>query len=302
MPAKVGELPFVAPELSLVQQASPDPSAADVFALGSLAWFLLTGRLRTGAATQLPIEVAPAQASWDAFIDGCCRTNPARRFASIDLAIQSLPSQSTATRIPGNPPGFVTRPAPSQVVSPVVSPTLVPVSPGRKYRFRARRALLMGLPAIAVFGGAVYFRDFLFTHVPGLNGGYRRGYGDTVLRYSDRSYENQWVLLPEADRNSVGNGRSNNSLEYKQVTGWDENNFWVIADDRSKSFIVPFRKGHWNTPEELSSTPAPIARALDQERLLVASGTMADSVFEVSPSGNVALRAEKGPRRRRQPR
>ena len=36
---------------------------------------------------------------------------------------------------------------------------------------------------------------------------------------------------------------------------------------------------------------------LDQERLLVASGTTADSVFEVSPSGQVALPAEQGPKK-----
>ena len=89
----------------------------------ALAWFLLTGRLRTGAATQLPIEVAPALASWDAFVDGCRRTNPARRFASIDLAIQSLPSQSPATRIPASPPALVTMPALAGGVSRGVADT-----------------------------------------------------------------------------------------------------------------------------------------------------------------------------------
>ena len=83
-------------------------------------------------------------------------------------------------------------------------------------------------------------------------------------------------------------------MEYKEVTGWDENNFWVIAGDYSEAVIVPFRGGHWKTPEVLSSTPDPIARALDQESLLVASGTRADSVFEVSPSGKTALPEEKG--------
>ena len=69
----------------------------------------------------------------------------------------------------------------------MVSPAEITV-PGPKGSVRMPW-LLLGLPAAAVVFGAVYFRDFVFTHVPVSFGGYRRGYGDTVLKYSNRSYE-----------------------------------------------------------------------------------------------------------------
>jgi serine/threonine protein kinase len=89
-PGRVTDMPFVAPELDRSRQAYPDPVRADVWALGALAWHLLTGSERKRASSQLPSELAPDLAPWDAFVDGCSRSNPARRFESVASAVQSL--------------------------------------------------------------------------------------------------------------------------------------------------------------------------------------------------------------------
>ena len=98
----------------------------------------------------------------------------------------------------------------------------------------------------------------------------------------------------------VAAAKGNNRLEYKQVTGWDENNFWVIAGELFGSGGRSLRGGHWKTPENCPRLPLR-SRLLDQERLLVASGTAADSVFEVSPRGKVACGKEGDQEGRSQP-
>ena len=79
-PGQVTQMPFVAPELDQSQQSPPDLVRADIYGIGALAWFLLTGENRKQATTTLPSERSKSLISWDAFIDGCCRTNPVRRF------------------------------------------------------------------------------------------------------------------------------------------------------------------------------------------------------------------------------
>src|SRR5690606_22905958 len=84
------ELPFVAPELAEVNRTT-SPVQSDLYGLGCLTWFLLTGERRARAEARLPSEARPELTGWDAFIDGCCRSHPERRFHSIGAALAALP-------------------------------------------------------------------------------------------------------------------------------------------------------------------------------------------------------------------
>src|SRR5581483_11900132 len=102
---------------------------ADVFALGALAWYLLTGLSRKGSAPTLASEHSPALAAWDAFIDGCCRSNPARRFESVTAAVNALEAptgpapagRGEARHVTDGPP-----PPPGLLASPAVDPATSP--------------------------------------------------------------------------------------------------------------------------------------------------------------------------------
>ena len=153
-PQQVKQMPFVAPELERYPNVSPDPVRADIYALGAIAWYLLTGRERKGSEGQLPGDFAPGFASWNSFIDVCCKSNPDRRFASLAQAIQSLPregptigsGQSTSVAVLGST-------VPHLPPSPVAATkAAVGVILGSRRRIRVPRAVIVGLLAIVVLG------------------------------------------------------------------------------------------------------------------------------------------------------
>ena len=97
-PSGVTQMPFVAPELADKSIGNPDSIAADVYGLGTLAWYLLTGtdpRKHTGI---FPSDLQPSSTAWDAFVDGCCRSTPARRFRSIEEAVAAIGPGSQVSR------------------------------------------------------------------------------------------------------------------------------------------------------------------------------------------------------------
>ena len=91
-PARLQEMRFVAPELAFVARTPANPVLCDIYAMGLLAWYLLTGSDRPKSSQILPSQSRPEWAGWDALIAGCCRSDPQRRFATLPEAIDAIPT------------------------------------------------------------------------------------------------------------------------------------------------------------------------------------------------------------------
>ena len=269
---QVGSMKFVAPELDRPPEVFPDPVRADVYSLGALAWYLLTGQDRKGKEAQLPSAMAPELAQWDAFVNGCCKSTPKRRFASVAEAVKSLEARPPVwRRIAGALPSLWTRPT----------------------GFKPARAAILALLAIIILGIVVWVGVPLVRPKSTL-----KGFGDTTLRYADRSYEgSQWeeltkgANLPKAWTELIDLAEkvpTREDVGLTRVVGLDEENFWVIAADGSYNTLVLRYKGGHPLPEAtpLRGIRKPQARILDNKTLLVAEGLAAPgNYYEVSLEG-----------------
>lgn len=243
-PDPVAGMPFVAPELGSAD-AHPDPARADVYALGALAWYLLTGTSRKEDPTRLPSQVSPDLARWDAFVDGCCRTRPERRFGAAGAALEALAPAPAAggkpASIPSNGPATAT-PAPTATAKP----------PRKRRRWSPVVVALLCLLAVGLLA-AYLRRDRLSDLLPGAGGllsPHRRGFADTIIRYEDRSYEGaEWKQVQDAEAmQAVVGGR----MEPSGVAGWDARSFWIVGHavvdpNISERAIVAvrYRNGTW---------------------------------------------------------
>jgi hypothetical protein len=257
----------------------PDPIRADVYSLGALAWFLLTSQERKGT-TQLPSEFSRDLAPWDSFIDGCCRSNPARRFESVTTAIRSLDGFATpdhparaAQTIPQALPVTSSGPQINDTNGRAVGPEKTRLRGNRRIRWVAVGVLL------AVVALGVYLRREkvaeLFPPASGFLLPYQRGFGDTILKYKDRSYEGSaWRKLAEAqalDAAVEGHQR------FSGLTGWDADNFVVVTQGAfGPVSVLRMRGGSWQVFARLTSSHAngnaACPRLLDADTLVVACG------------------------------
>jgi hypothetical protein len=121
----------------------------------------------------------------------------------------------------------------------------------------------------------------------------QRGFGDTVLKYADRSYEGAaWKKIEEA--NSLGlRANAKGSITLHSIIGWDDDSFWVagcndvtVTRGKFKALAFHCRKGNWSIQADLDtkSVLKTWQRLLAQDTLLLMTG---DRVFEISPRGNV---------------
>lgn len=275
----IEQMPCAAPELARADQY-PDAIRADIFAIGALAWLLLIGNARKSNPQALPGSHSAALGSWDAFIDGCCRSNPARRFASLDDV------RSALNDVRSRPQPLREDTHQSEVPTHTRHTTTTVAVPSRINR----RVALLG--AVAVMASAAYVAvPHLSGILPVLGGlgAYRRGFGDTILRYADRSYEGAgWSKLQESDSLSVIaalTGRGRDAIELKGVVGWDDNSFWVIGTIGAASAVIfRFQNGHWSfvTEVETHSSHLTVQRLLNHDTLLLASN---DKLYECSSEG-----------------
>lgn len=272
---------------------------ADLYALGALAWYLLTGTERRRFSTTLPSDHAADLITWDAFIDGCCRTRPERRFESVGEALASLGSVvSTTTALTANPRG-----APNMIVPKASAVTLTVASSGdssakptngRPRNGRWAQLVWVAVAAIVVLGIYLRRHDIAST-IPGASRllvDYRRGFGDTVLKYSSRSYDGaSWKKVQGSDSLSAIAAVDTNSsaITLTQVVGWDDDHYWVLESEGS---ILRCRNGSWNLLGRCKYAKRPVATAVDQETLLIAGSrgyAHETHVYEVSPQGTVDL-------------
>lgn len=257
-PGSVVGLPFVAPELGDAA-AHPDPARADVYALGALSWFLLTGTIRKENATRLPSEHRPDLSRWDAFVDGCCRTRPDRRFGTALAAVEALGPSHRA-------PELGPTPAPSKA--------FVTSTPGQR-RLQPRTLLIAILILLAVgIVAASLRRDRLADLLPGGGGllsRHQRGFADTILRYEDRSYDGaSWKKVQDAEALRVA---GNDLLELTGVAGWDSRNYWIVGTRPDSTAVLRYRDGHWSTATRIDRYGADsVLRVLDSDTLLLAVG------------------------------
>lgn len=284
-PGSVAGLPFVAPELGDAA-AHPDPARADVYALGALSWFLLTGTIRKENATRLPSEHRPDLSRWDAFVDGCCRTRPDRRFGTTLAAVEALgPSHR----------------APEPGPTPAPSKAFVTSTPDRR-RLRPRTLLIAILILLAVgIVAASLRRDRLADLLPGggvLLSRHQRGFADTILRYEDRSYDGAaWRKVKDAEAvEAMVGGR----VELCGVAGWDSDSFYVVGHalpSRSLAeravVIVSNHAGTWASQAVIKRADgnATTLRLLDRDMLYLtdyyrSAGTHSDvGLYRVDATG-----------------
>ncbi len=240
----------VAPE---VGQAGDQTESArsDVFALGCLAWLLLTGRPRSNGSTELPSESAPELSEWDALIDGCLRTTAQRRFQTMGEAVSVVPAAHYA-------------PQPAVAATASMPPPLpgdqFPMPPGfdspqpefpQPARRRPWKLYFAGAGALAMAVLLAVAWSQVSTLISSSH-----GVGDAVVHYADRDYEGvQWVRVQEARglghlfQTVVDASAGNLVPELGGITGIDNDNYWVAGRLYSGGYqatIFQRHNGQWS--------------------------------------------------------
>lgn len=293
---QVERMPYAAPELEHPQKICAAPARADLFGLGALTWFLLTGLERNKHTLKFPSDYSPSFAAWDVFVDGCCRTNPARRFSSIREALESLPAASAA-KVPAiKDASGTSKAAPAPAISGVWASL-------RTKKGQSIAARVCAVIALVVWFSAYLRRDDLAAEHPWIGGflvSYERGVGDTVLKYENQSYEGrEWKKLA-----AVVDAKINvESLQPSAVFGWDDQNFWILCDGsqggKSGTAVCRQEDGLWKIDGFVEGLVHPTGCALDREHILLTSRDSAAPLYEFSakgfiPLGQMTITAESG--------
>lgn len=119
---------------------------------------------------------------------------------------------------------------------------------------------------------------------------YERGFADTILRYSDRTYEGtKWASVTDA-LSLVGIANFNGALpeirRFTDVNGWDSDTFWVAASGIRLGLVFESRQGHWSFKGNLLDCEGPIIRAINSDTLVAAGTDHSEKAFRLSPKGN----------------
>ncbi|MFA5257299.1 MAG: serine/threonine-protein kinase, partial [Opitutales bacterium] len=93
--ALVGTIDYMSPE---VRTGRPADARSDIFAIGVMAYQLLTGRKPLGMA-RAPSSVAKGVSKdWDAWVARCMEFDPQERFQSAEAALKALPAAAAEAR------------------------------------------------------------------------------------------------------------------------------------------------------------------------------------------------------------
>jgi hypothetical protein len=129
--------------------------------------------------------------------------------------------------------------------------------PSRRFRY-----VLLALGILTAIGiGYATLRS----HLRESFGGYERGYGDTIVRYADRSYEGaKWTRLKEGDAFAdLATIADRQRFKLRCVSGWDAENVWISAEASAMdSVIIRLKDGHWAVAGKVTdATDSQILRA-----------------------------------------
>lgn len=184
------------------------------------------------------------------------------------------PLHQTLKLIPDDAPGGSAPPV--EVIALPGGPVPPPARPAW-----GRRAAVAGAAVAVLAVGYLALRPMIVDALTG----YTRGFGDTVVRYRDRSYDGaKWVKLKESDAlANVGEPTPGGPAKLARVVGWDDDNYWVLTD---AGRVYHHREGHWRFAGAPAGADLSAARPADADTLWLAGGTNG-RLFEVSPAGTV---------------
>jgi hypothetical protein len=281
-PDTVQKIAFLAPETGRAPlKEHLDHQSADVYSLGSLARYLITGRQVVESSSLLPSDLRPELQEWDTFIDGCCRSYPERRFSSLADALDALPgsisskSQNSATE-PTHKDLHVVTANHSKSQVPSDEPELV-----NKPKVRVGKSILLSLLALSFLLILYINRNRIASIFPAAAsyiGSYQRGFGDTILSYENRDYEGAgWTKMQDGDSllslTSIGD---HHAIRPWRVAGWDDNSYWILCKDGD---IFHFDDNHWKYLGSQNNLNNPIGRPLSHSCLLSLGSTDHDTAL-----------------------
>lgn len=296
-PGQIKHFQFTAPELETACNIYPDPIRADLYALGALAWFLLTGTDRRQYQTVLPSEISSDLISWDQFVDGCCRSNPVRRFGSLVDALKSLEVRVTIESQKNQSECIIESPKDSFYKSKrlisnfgfgekIIFGTNAIINKCRTKLSAYCAILLLIIVAIGILAqhNGISLAEYLLSKI---SSPYDRGISDSVIRYSNRSYENSsWIKLKESE--SLGKvftlDDSDSLVPFHSITGYDDKNFWIVLENGR---TIQYRDGHWLSRGKPLDASYPVARLIDKDNLLVAGDGGNGGFYHFTPNGIV---------------
>ena len=161
------------------------------------------------------------------------KATPARKVQG--LTFVTIPPTTTETVQPSTQ--SVPEPtAPIWESTSTVEPT-PEIKPKRKKHIGKVALLLLIVVGLLI---AYINRDKIANFAPGLGEsmtGYRRGFGDTILTYKNRSYEG-------AAWQEVSISQLNDNVRLYRVLGWEDDDYWVAT----YAGVVRYKNGTWIIP------------------------------------------------------
>ncbi len=255
-PDELRAMQFTAPEIA--QAGAVDLVRADLYGVGKLAFLLLTGKHH--GADALPSDIDSNLKEWDAFIDGCCRTNPERRFRSFSTAKDALrvgppvppmvaagpPMPGHLSKVPPSLPGDRTQLATSRAGHDLQVARAAASSPRPRKRRKFGKAFFLIL-VIAALATCYFGLDSVWDKLP-IGKSSVRGFADTILTYADRSYDGStWSQHNSVDLDTAAKEAREiihrTDLKFNSVVGWNDRSYWVSG---SAGPMLHRKDGKWS--------------------------------------------------------